>query len=130
MRAQDKWRSAFEEGVRWVAPIQASSRLVMEDTEIRGCLIPKGDTVMTIQASANRDEELFTDGETYNALRDPTPHRPSATAPTTAPAPTSPAAPSAPSCCCCLRGFRGWSWSMRRACDGTGSGFGGRWVWR
>jgi hypothetical protein len=24
--------SAFEEGVRWVAPIQASSRLVMEDT--------------------------------------------------------------------------------------------------
>ncbi len=74
MRAQDKWRSAFEEGVRWVAPIQASSRLVMEDTEIRGCLIPKGDTVTTIQASANRDEELFTDGETYNALRDPNPH--------------------------------------------------------
>ncbi|WP_316187048.1 MULTISPECIES: cytochrome P450 [unclassified Bradyrhizobium] len=75
VRAQDKWRSAFEEGVRWVAPIQASSRLVMEDTEIRGCLIPKGDTVMTIQASANRDEELFTDGETYNALRDPNPHQ-------------------------------------------------------
>ncbi len=61
--------------MRWVAPIQASSRLVMEDTEIRGCLIPKGDTVMTIQASANRDEELFTDGETTNALRDPNPHQ-------------------------------------------------------
>ena len=75
VRAQDKWRSAFEEGVRWVAPIQASSRLVMEDTEIRGCLIPKGDTVMTIQASANRDEDLFEDGETYNALRDPNPHQ-------------------------------------------------------
>src|SRR3569832_1917972 len=43
VREQNKWRSAFEEGVRWVAPIQASSRLVMEDTEIRGCLIPKGD---------------------------------------------------------------------------------------
>src|SRR6266436_765553 len=52
VRAGGKWRSAFEEGVRWVAPIQASSRLVMEDTEIRGCLIPRGDTVMTIQASA------------------------------------------------------------------------------
>jgi cytochrome P450 len=48
VRAGGKWRSAFEEGVRWVAPIQASSRLVMEDPEIRGCLIPKGDTVMTI----------------------------------------------------------------------------------
>ena len=44
VRAGSKWRSAFEEGVRWVAPIQASSRLVMEDTEIRDCIIPKGDT--------------------------------------------------------------------------------------
>jgi hypothetical protein len=71
----DDWRAAFEEAVRWVAPIQASSRLVMEDTEIRGCFIPKGDTVMTIQASANRDEDVFADGENYNALRDPNPHQ-------------------------------------------------------
>jgi cytochrome P450 len=75
VRAGEKWRAAFEEGVRWVAPIQASSRLVMEDTEIRGCFIPKGDTVMTIQASANRDEDVFEDGENYNALREPTPHQ-------------------------------------------------------
>jgi cytochrome P450 len=75
VRAGAKWRAAFEEGVRWVAPIQASSRLVMEDTEIRGHLIPKGDTVMTIQASANRDEEFFEDGENFNALRDPNPHQ-------------------------------------------------------
>ena len=47
----------------------------MEDTEIRGCLIPKGDTVMTIQASANRDEDFFEDGENYNALREPNPHQ-------------------------------------------------------
>ena len=75
VRAAGNWRSAFEEGVRWVAPIQASSRLVMEDTEIRGCLIPKGDTVMTIQASANRDEDVFDDGENFNALREPNPHQ-------------------------------------------------------
>jgi cytochrome P450 len=75
VRAGGKWRAAFEEGVRWVAPIQASSRLVMEDTEIRGCLIPKGDTVMTIQASANRDEDVFEDGENYNALREINPHQ-------------------------------------------------------
>ena len=75
VRAGDKWRSAFEEGVRWVAPIQASSRLVMEDTEIRGCFIPKGDTVMTIQASANRDEDVFDDGENYYGLRQPNPHQ-------------------------------------------------------
>ncbi len=69
------WDRAFEEGVRWVAPIQASSRLVTEDTEIRGCLIPKGDTVMTIQASANRDEDLYEDGEVFRVYRDSNPHQ-------------------------------------------------------
>ncbi|HMN70945.1 MAG TPA: cytochrome P450 [Rhodoblastus sp.] len=75
VRAGDKWTDAFEEGVRWVAPIQASSRLVMEDVEIGGCAIPKGDTVMTIQASANRDEDVFEDGERFNALRGPMHHQ-------------------------------------------------------
>jgi cytochrome P450 len=81
VRTGSKWRAAFEEGIRWVAPIQASSRLVMEDTEIRGCFIPKGDTVMTIQASANRDEDVFEDGENYNGLRDPNPHQAFGTGP-------------------------------------------------
>ena len=75
VRAGNLWEDAFEEGVRWVAPIQASSRLVMEDVTIQGCLIPKGDTVMTIQASANRDEEIFEDGENYNALRERKAHQ-------------------------------------------------------
>ena len=69
VKANGDWDKAFEEGVRWVAPIQASSRLVTEDTEIRGHIIPKGDTVMTIQASACRDEELFEDGESFNVYR-------------------------------------------------------------
>lgn len=69
------WDKAFEEGVRWVAPIQASSRLATEDTEIRGYLIPKGDTVMTIQASANRDEDIVEDGETFNVYRASVPHQ-------------------------------------------------------
>jgi cytochrome P450 len=69
------WDRAFEEGVRWVAPISASSRLVTQDTEIRGCLIPKGDTVMTIQASANRDEDELVDGEVFNVYRDKAAHQ-------------------------------------------------------
>ena len=68
------WDAAFEEGVRWVAPIQASSRLVVDDVEIGGCHIPKGETVMTIQASANRDEDVYADGEHFNALRDDNVH--------------------------------------------------------
>lgn len=69
------WEKAFEEGVRWVAPISASSRLVTEDTEIRGCFIPKGDTVMTIQASANRDEDVIENGEVFDVYRDKVQHQ-------------------------------------------------------
>jgi hypothetical protein len=93
-RAGGKWRS--EEGVRWVAPIQASSRLVIEDTEIRGCFFPKGDTVMTIQASANRDEEVFEHSENYTILT-----RPLATARITARAHTFRGEPLALSSCPC-----------------------------
>lgn len=75
VRRQEAWSAAFEEGVRWVAPIQASSRLALEDTELGGVDIPKGDTVMTIQASANRDEELFENGEDFIVFRDKNPHQ-------------------------------------------------------
>ncbi|PWE48139.1 cytochrome [Thioclava sp. NG1] len=75
VRAEGAWSKAFEEGVRWVAPIQASSRLVTEDTELCGFEIPKGDTVMTIQASANRDESIYENGEEYFVFRDKNPHQ-------------------------------------------------------
>ena len=75
VKRQNDWERAFEEGIRWVAPIQVSSRLVMEDTEIRGCHIPKGDTVMTIQASANRDEDRYEDGESYQVYREKKSHQ-------------------------------------------------------
>lgn len=69
------WDAAFEEGVRWVAPIQASSRLVKEDTEIRGLPIARGEVVMTVQASACHDEELYDRPEDYNIFRPKTPHQ-------------------------------------------------------
>ena len=75
VKRKNDWGRAFEEGIRWVAPIQVSSRLVMEDTEIRGCHIPKGDTVMTIQASANRDEDRYEDGESYQVYREKKSHQ-------------------------------------------------------
>ncbi len=76
VKAGDDWGKAFEESVRWVAPIQASSRLVTRDTQIGGYDIPKGDTVMTIQASANRDEDVFgADSEDFVVYRDKNPHQ-------------------------------------------------------
>lgn len=73
--ANNAWGDAFDEGVRWVAPIQASSRLATQDTEIRGILIPKGETVMTIQASANHDEDIWIDGHRFDITRDKHPHQ-------------------------------------------------------
>lgn len=69
------WSRAFEEAIRWVAPIQVSSRLVMEDTTIRDCEIPAGNVVMTIQASANHDEDLFKAPERFNVFRDRNSHQ-------------------------------------------------------
>ncbi|WP_375261164.1 cytochrome P450 [Palleronia sp.] len=75
VRAQEAWGKAFEEAIRWVAPIQVSSRLVTEDTELGGYKIPKGDTVMTVQASACRDEDLYENGENFFVFRDKNPHQ-------------------------------------------------------
>lgn len=75
VKAKGAWSAAFEEAIRWVAPIQASSRLVTADTELGGYEIPKGETVMTIQASANRDEDLFENGEHFFVFRDKNPHQ-------------------------------------------------------
>ena len=75
VRRDDDWERAFEEGVRWVAPIQASSRRATRDTEIAGHAIAEGETVMTIQASACRDERIYGDGEAFEVYRDPAPHQ-------------------------------------------------------
>lgn len=72
---QGAWGQAFDEAIRWCAPIQVSSRLVLEDTEIRGTLVRKGDTVMTIQASANHDEEIWEQPERFDAFRSRAPHQ-------------------------------------------------------
>ncbi|QDC08426.1 cytochrome P450 [Oceanicola sp. D3] len=75
VKAGGDWVKAFEEGVRWVAPISVSGRYVLEDTEIRGYHIPKHSTVMTLQASANWDEEVFEDGHLFNVYRKSNPHQ-------------------------------------------------------
>jgi hypothetical protein len=75
VRRTEAWADAFEEGVRWVAPIQASSRRATRDLQIDGIDIRAGVTLMTVQASANRDEDLFEDGEVYNVFREKAPHQ-------------------------------------------------------
>ena len=67
--------AAFDEGVRWVAPIQASSRIATRDTEIHGYSILKGTVLMTVQASANHDEDLLDKGYVFDLHRGPIKHQ-------------------------------------------------------
>ncbi|WP_380057885.1 cytochrome P450 [Falsihalocynthiibacter sp. SS001] len=63
------WEAACEEGLRWVAPIQASPRIVKKSLVMRGFLIPEGETVMAVQASANRDEDIWENPEKFDITR-------------------------------------------------------------
>lgn len=53
-------KNAVEEFVRYDSPIQYVARRAMEDVEISGKLITKGDTVIVYIGAANRDPEEFT----------------------------------------------------------------------
>ena len=63
------WDCACQEGLRWVAPIQASPRIVKKALVMRGFLIPEGETVMAIQASANHDEEHWDGADRFDIHR-------------------------------------------------------------
>lgn len=75
IRDTANWELAFQEGVRWVAPIQVSGRVAKEDTVIQDIDIPKGTIVMVCQASANHDEDMFEAGHEYNVFRKSAPHQ-------------------------------------------------------
>ena len=65
---------AADEIVRWATPVNHFSRTATEDYVLRGQKIEAGDSVALFYASANRDEEVFPDGELFRIDRDPNPH--------------------------------------------------------
>ena len=64
--------AAVEEMVRMVSPVHSFSRTVLEDTEIRGKAIRKGQSVLMVYPSANRDTEVYDDPDTFRVDRNPT----------------------------------------------------------
>jgi pimeloyl-[acyl-carrier protein] synthase len=60
---------AIEEMLRYDNPVQITYRSVLEDADIKGKLIHKGDLVNTIIGSANRDPQRFTDPDEFNITR-------------------------------------------------------------
>jgi len=66
--------TAVDEIVRWATPVSAFQRTALEDTELSGVKIKKGERVVMSYRSANFDEEVFEDPYKFNILRDPNPH--------------------------------------------------------
>ncbi|WP_182906348.1 cytochrome P450 [Microbispora sp. H13382] len=66
-------RTAADEIVRWVSPVNLFRRTATADSEIRGQKIAEGDKVVVFYASANRDADVFERPDEFDIGRDPNP---------------------------------------------------------
>jgi cytochrome P450 len=66
---------AIEECLRFAPAVIQFRRTAMEDIELRGQQIKKGDKVVMYYASANRDEDIFPDSDKFDILRKNNDHR-------------------------------------------------------
>ena len=67
--------SAIEELLRYTSPADMTTpRIAREDVTLASVTIPRGEWVIAVLGSANRDESVFKDPETLDLARDPNPH--------------------------------------------------------
>ncbi len=66
--------SFVEETLRYYSPFKMTIRRAARDVEIHGQRIAKGDLVVPLIASANRDEKIFSRAGEFVIDRDPNPH--------------------------------------------------------
>ena len=62
--------NAVQEIIRWQTPLAHMRRTVMEDTEVDGHQMKKGDKVVLWYISANREEAIFDDPDTLRVDRE------------------------------------------------------------
>jgi len=65
---------AVEEMLRWVSPIKNMARTMTRDVELHGETLRKGQKLLLLYPSANRDEAVFDDPETFDIGRTPNDH--------------------------------------------------------
>jgi len=67
--------TAADEIIRWGTPVTVFQRTAINDVEVGGVPIAKGERVGLYYASANFDEDVFTDPFRFDITRDPNPHQ-------------------------------------------------------
>jgi cholest-4-en-3-one 26-monooxygenase len=65
---------AIEEIVRWTTPVIQFCRTATDDFALRGQTIRAGQSLCLFYPSANRDEEIFPDGDVFRIDRQPNDH--------------------------------------------------------
>ncbi|GLY06365.1 MULTISPECIES: cytochrome P450 [Actinoplanes] len=78
----DQWRAlcddpaglagpAVEETLRWDPPVQRTSRIALEDVEVAGVPVRRGQFVVSLIAGAGRDPAVHTDPDRFDITRTP-----------------------------------------------------------
>jgi cytochrome P450 family 142 subfamily A polypeptide 1 len=65
---------AVEEMLRWVSPIKNMARQMTRDVELHGQTLSKGEKLLLLYPSANRDDRVFDRPEEFDISRSPNDH--------------------------------------------------------
>lgn len=71
---KERPKTTVDEIIRWATPVTVFQRTATIDTEVSGQQIKAGQRVGIFYASANHDDEVFTDPDAFDITRDPNPH--------------------------------------------------------
>ena len=63
-----------DEVIRWATPVTVFQRTALNDVTVGDQLVKKGERVGLYYASANHDEDVFTNPDVFDITRDPNPH--------------------------------------------------------
>lgn len=66
--------NAIEEMVRWTTPSPSKRRTATREVSLGGVTVAAGQKVQVWEGSANRDELVFSDPDTFDITRKPNPH--------------------------------------------------------
>jgi cytochrome P450 PksS len=68
-------KPAVEELLRYTSPVEiATERYARQDLEVAGKVVPRGELVLAVLGSANRDDMYFENPDTLDLTRDPNKH--------------------------------------------------------